>query len=100
METFGKLVTAMILLVVSAIMRGFVLAKLWLWFMVTIFKLPAIRTIEAIGLMLIIGFIMAQNKDSKNEKSFGEALLSSTVFLITICGLFLLFGWMVYKIML
>lgn len=75
-----------------AILRGFVLTKLWAWFVVPFFGLPALSIPLAIGISLLIGFL-AQSPTAKDvesgdwKKSFSISILSP---LIT-----LFIGWIV-----
>lgn len=51
------------------IFRGFVLSKLWLWFIIPTFNLPELRIIPAIGLSLLVSLLTLQPnfKDSEEE---------------------------------
>lgn len=40
-----------------AVIKGFVLSKLWLWFIIPVFAVRAITILEATGLMLVYTFI-------------------------------------------
>lgn len=49
---------------ISTIIYGFILLKLWLWFIVPIFELEPLRIIEAIGISSIVNFLSYKfNKD-------------------------------------
>jgi len=91
-----------VIIVVSAIANGFVLTKLWSWFIVPVFELPALSLVPAIGLGMVIGFLTYQytNSDSKKEdKSLVEALIASTLTAIFRPAMVLLFGWIVQLFM-
>lgn len=83
-----------------AILNGFVMYKLWLWFMVEPFEAPPIGIAHMIGLSVCIGLIaqyFKKESDDKNEdKSFTEkaAKFKSQVarsLLYTLCAL--LIAW-------
>ena len=52
MKIIGSIVATVVALVLGAIIGGFVLSKLWVWFMVPIFDLNPLRIVEAIGLKI------------------------------------------------
>lgn len=81
--------------IVSPIMNGFVVSKLWLWFVVTTFEVPTLSIPVAIGLgitarLLINGF-NANNKADTDENVIttivAHALFSPLIVL--------LIGWVV-----
>lgn len=45
-------------IVFGSIIRGWVLVKLWAWFVLPVFNLPKIHTMQAIGLMLFVSFVI------------------------------------------
>jgi hypothetical protein len=80
METFGKLVLALIGMVISTTFRGFVLSILWGWFMVPIFNVPTLSIAPAIGLSLIVGFLTVSLPNENSENSFSYAIIYSLGF--------------------
>jgi hypothetical protein len=58
----------------GAVIRGFVLSKLWLWFMVPVFHLPVLGIVAAIGISLVIGFLTADSSPTvcEDKRSTGE----------------------------
>lgn len=76
MENFGKFMSVVILLVLTPIVNGFVLVKLWSWFIVSTFSVNPLRIPEAIGIMTILGFLIYHNTESKT-KSFWEQFYES-----------------------
>lgn len=54
--------------------RGFVLSKLWLWFIVTTFNIPTINLAQSMGIILIVGmltkmnFMMIYGREEADEK--------------------------------
>lgn len=61
------------MIAISAILNGFVLTKLWAWFIVPQFGLVALRIPFAIGISLVVGFLTHQTDTNKeeNKSSFG-----------------------------
>ena len=70
-------------MLISSLFRGFVLAKMWLWFIVP-FGVLELGVVHAIGLSLLVSFLTYQH-DAKEEKkksessSFGEILLQGFI---------------------
>jgi hypothetical protein len=85
------------LLIVSALLRGWVLTILWKWFIVPQFNVVQLETGYAIGIMLIWEFISSKGsyKDNSNDDDRLDALIKSVVVVISVCGLALLFGWII-----
>jgi hypothetical protein len=68
MENFGKFMTVILLMIISPIISGFVIMKLWMWFIVPTFEVNPIRIVEAIGFMFLINFIRSKrDKDAKGK---------------------------------
>lgn len=57
MENFGKLSYAMLLYVLTAIISGFALMKLWGWFVAYAFQVKELGMIEAVGLAFVINYL-------------------------------------------
>jgi hypothetical protein len=79
------------LVVISAVTRGFVLTKLWLWFIVPTFGLPKLSIPIAIGLALVVGLLTEhsnQHKDDRETSDKVAAIIGSllTPFLVLLCG--------------
>jgi hypothetical protein len=96
METFGKIVLAVLLGVVGVTFSGYALSILWGWFIVETFNAPQISIPVAIGISIIIDYLSKQttSTDADDEdywdkvgKSIGESLMKPAVVL--------LFGWIV-----
>lgn len=81
------------LVAVSALLNGFVLMKLWTWFVVSTFALPRLTMPFAIGLALVVRFLSFEPDAVKSEfkKPFSEQLITALLrpFMT------LLFGWIV-----
>lgn len=79
---------------VFAAWKGFVLSKLWGWFAVPVFHLPALSIWQAVGLCLVVGMFTAASRkrdEESNAEWLGYALMSGTVG----PALSLFFGWLV-----
>lgn len=80
------------------ILHGWILSLLWKWFFVPIFALPELRLIEAIGIMIVIGFIRHRAVWSREEDRQAIALHGVIDSLIA-PFIFLAFGWIVRSFM-
>lgn len=66
----GLMVAFVALIVLSASLNGYVLSKLWAWFVVTTFHAPALSLPAAIGLGLVVSYLTYQHIDTaKNPES-------------------------------
>lgn len=71
-----------------SIWEGFVFMKMWAWFVVPIFGLPAITIPVAIGIALLIGFLTHQRNGESDDpmdyavKSFSHGFVNSGVVLL------------------
>lgn len=94
MENFGKFITIVLSFIITTLVGGFVFMKLWAWFIVSIFHLPSLNIIEAIGVMMIINYA-THRSSSKTEKSENPIndFLSLVITNIIISLLVLLIGW-------
>jgi hypothetical protein len=85
-----------LLLVANNIYHGFVLTKLWLWFIVPVFNLPVLSLPAAIGLSLIVSFLAKESNSKKGEaESLREFILQMTVRAMLIPTFALIIGWIV-----
>ncbi len=86
----------------SSIYHGFVLTKLWGWFIVPTFSLPLLSLPAAIGLSLIVGF-MAKNHDFKKNddenNSLRKVMLRATLAAAAVPSISLLMGYIVSRFM-
>lgn len=94
MEKFGKFMVITLIMIISPIINGFVLSKLWLWFIVPIFQIRQISLIEAIGLVCFISFIAAKKVKTEQDK-FWQELGENVAFLIFSCIFALGGGWII-----
>jgi hypothetical protein len=81
---------AVITLIVGAIAiyRGFVLCKLWAWFMVPLFHLPELTIPFAIGISLAIGMFQHSTQNADKGKEYWLTVIASPLVV-------LFMGWIV-----
>ena len=91
-----KLITAItIALVVSITAHGYVIMKMWEWFIIDIHSNYTLNLTNAIGIVLIIQFIRAKyDKDTTIDNVWNE-LKDKFVFVMVSCGFTLFTGWLV-----
>lgn len=101
MKIIGSVVATVVALVLGAIIGGFVLSKLWVWFMVPIFDLNPLRIVEAIGLTFIVGYMTKDPVESGKtlEGPFLEELLKAFLQTLVMAGGFLFIGWIIQLFM-
>ncbi len=74
-----SLCVAVIGIPITAVVRGFVVAKIWLWFVAQQFGLPALNIPQAMGVSLLVG-LMTYHYAKTDEQSFpGSRLITSVV---------------------
>lgn len=85
-------------LVVAAIVRGFVIVKMWEWFISGPLDMPRISIPVAIGISFLVGmFINGRREDSISIKDFSwSKFFSVTLSTIATALLILFFGWIVH----
>ncbi len=94
MENFGKFITVVLAMIISPLISGFVIMKLWAWFIVPTFEMQPLRIVEAIGIMFLINFIRLKREKTENEEFWGN-FATNMIFLIVMAGFALLSGWIV-----
>jgi len=99
MENFGKFMTVVLAMLISPIIKGFVITKLWLWFIVPTFEANPLRVVEAIGLMFLINYVKAKRDKEADKDKFWEQFATNMIYLILMAGFFLLSGWIVKMFM-
>lgn len=86
-------ILAMIIQPIVMIWYGFVLTKLWSWFIVTTFSLPELGMPTAIGVALVIGFLTHQSQ--KTEEDPIEGVVRVGIHGLINPALYLLMGYIV-----
>ena len=101
MKIIGSVVATVVALVLGAVIGGFVLSKLWVWFMVPIFDLNPLRIVEAIGLTFIVGYMTKDPVETNNilEGPFLKELLIAFLQTLVAAGGFLFIGWIIQLFM-
>lgn len=84
MKSFGILITVIMSLVFTTIINGFVLCKLWIWFVVPTFGLQALTIIQAIGLSYIISFLTGKNNLFKNGNNIDDTEDDNTMAMLAL----------------
>ena len=93
----GVVVLLIGLVAVFALLHGFVLMKLWGWFIVPTFKLPPLSIAPAIGLGLVVGILVTRYPNKKmdeQEKTLQNMLVAFLIPIIT-----LMMGYIVHLFM-
>jgi hypothetical protein len=99
MEALIALGVSLVLSVPLAFWRAFVFIKLWAWFAIPIFGLPALGLAAAMGLSILIGFLVVSAPMNDKKHEYGE-IIAHQVVTGTLLPLFaLLFGWVIHFFM-
>lgn len=96
MKIIGLITVVIITLILSAIWRGYVLTKLWIWFIVSTFGASPLRIAEAIGVALVVSFLCYQyNSYEDKDASASERLIKGISVALLSPAVVLLVGWIV-----
>ena len=98
MENFGKFMAVVIALILSPIIGGFVVVKLWAWYVVPIFETNPLRLVEAIGLMLLVQYVSYKHVKPESDE-FWESFLEKLGAVIFMAAFVLFSGWLVHLFM-
>ena len=77
---------------ICALMKGFVLTKLWVWFVIPLFpSVPVLALWQAVGLAMVVNYITGQQSitSKDHETNWGATVFAS--FILPWMTLF--FGW-------
>lgn len=99
MEAFGKFMVVLLGMIITPIVNGFVIAKLWFWFIVPTFEQNPLRLVEAIGLALFCNFMLARYEKTDPSDNYWEQYFTRMFFILSIAGFALLTGWIVQSFM-
>jgi len=88
-------ILSVVVSIICLSMSSFVIFRLWGWFIVPIFELEAIRFVEAIGLAIILYYVLARMDDVSDYEEYTQKLLSIFVFNSLLSLFTLLIGWAV-----
>lgn len=75
MKIIGYFASLVFVTVYSATINGWALSKLWAWFIVKTFDAPPLTIPSAIGLALVVNYLIAKVDDEKNSRPYWEILL-------------------------
>lgn len=96
MKNLSKLVAGLLAMSIGISVSGFVLTKLWIWFIVPIFGFSPLGIIESIGLVILVSFLKSAKRDeSVDLDNFWKQLIDKFLFSLYASLAFLLFGWVV-----
>ena len=98
METFGKFMLGVIMIIIGILVSGFMLFKLWAWFVVPVFEsLPQMTFSQSVGLALFLSIMFARNPQTKDDEDFSDLIgkfLAGLLISVFLFG----FSWIVYLI--
>jgi hypothetical protein len=82
------------LVVGTTLLRGIVFQQLWAWFIAPQFALPELPLAEAIGLSLVVTFLVYQYDARKDDRKtgFAESLVEAGLASLLLNGTFYLVG--------
>lgn len=95
MENFGKFMTIILVMFISAIVSGFVILKLWAWFIVPIFEIQPLKLVEATGLMLFIVYLKINSNKKVDINNFWKEFKYNLLFLMVDSVITLFVGWII-----
>ena len=87
-------------IVVSAVLNGWVLSIMWGWFFVPVLGLPSLSVVQAIGIAMVISYLTSHRDPESNSnedagEKFGKAVAHAIFY-----PLFTLFvAWIVHLFM-
>lgn len=94
MDKVAKVIGVIVGMVLIIILRGFLISKFWMWFIIPVLNVTQISVAQGIGFSMMISLIttgLATDKDKK-DLTVGEA-----IFLGAVSQGFLLFiGWVIH----
>lgn len=97
---FGLVILAIAVVVLGSVANGFVLSKLWEWFVAPTFELPLLSIPVAMGISVVVAMLTYQSSksDKKSEsKSLNEAVIELILEVTLKPATTLLVGWIIYQ---
>ena len=99
MKTYAKILTLILNSAFLVIIKGFVISKLWLWFIVSTFNTHELRIVESIGIMILFNF-MTNNLDPSEkkykEKNIWLVIAKSTGIVFISSAVLLSIAWVIH----
>lgn len=99
MKNFEKYTIIVLAIIISSIINGFVIMKLWAWFVVPTFEANPLRLVEAIGLIFLVNYLKAKRDKEDDKDKFWKQFVINMTFIIFMAGFALLSGWIVQMFM-
>lgn len=99
MEAFGKFCFAVLVIIFSCVVGGFVFKTLWLWFIVPTFNVPVLSIAQAMGIMSILNYTKPKVKDNDKERTATDVFIRGLIEVVLYAIVALMFGWVVHQFM-
>jgi len=89
MEQFGKFCLGVIIMILSALIGGWVFMKLWEWFIVYAFNAHKLDLIQSIGVSFFIGYLKWKKDDKESEgiEKVAMKFLQTLIYMAVFFGL-------------
>lgn len=94
MHIIGWIATGLTVLVCGILARGYALCVLWEWFVVPLFGLPSLTIAYALGLALILSFVLP-SRYKKDDRPAKEQFVEQALVIFVQPAFALLFGWII-----
>lgn len=75
MKIIGYITLTVGLLVYSALLNGWALSKLWVWFIASTFGLPILTLPQAIGFAMVVSYLTFKHDSKDAEKPYWKLML-------------------------
>ena len=85
------------IVIISTIIKGFVLVKLWGWFIIPVFNAPVLSVPYAIGLSLLVNYITPTEESKEEDEELASKFLKLGAKAVIAPLIVLLFGWVVVQ---
>lgn len=95
----GWIAGALLLLPLVALLHGWVLTILWGWFVVSTLHVPSLTLFPAIGISLVLGFLIYVPTPERPDDTVRQAFTRAFGLLIGRPLTYLAVGWLVHEIM-
>lgn len=92
MENFGKFCFTIFALVVSAMIGGYILMKLYTWYVVPVFQTPSMGLAQSIGVSFFISYLK-WNKKSTDKKQDWDEMMQDFFVSIFMALMYFGFAW-------
>lgn len=77
---------------ITSVVRGYVIAKIWLWFVAQQFGLPALNVPQAMGVGLLVGLMTYHYAKTEDQSFLGSRLIASVFISFTSLGIAAIFA--------